>query len=457
MKKMHLNGFSQACVGHHSEGQWKNPQYRLDSGYRTMDYWVELARTLERGFFDSLFLADVHGTYNVYQGSNRAAIQHGVQFPAVDPTFLIPAMAGATRHLGLACTYSTTYFPPYHTAKVFSTLDHLTNGRVAWNIVASYLKDAMADFGIQDNLSHDERYERADEYMDVVYKLWEQSWDEDAVVRDIGRDMFTDPDRVHTIHHKGRWFESVTGPHMCEPSSQRTPVLFQAGASGRGVAFAGRHAECVFTVSPTLAAGAKDVKKLRAAAVEAGRDPDDIKINQGLCIIVAPTDELAKLEEQKLRSYASPDGALALFSGWLGMDVSAIPRGEKLDESSTDVAIHSLRGFMQRIDPTRDWTLGAIADYMALGSIFPKVVGSPSTVADEMERWMDEAGMDGFNIHAPTQLSGLTDFVDLVVPELQKRGRLRTAYEGTTLRESFFGAGHKRLSARHPGRGVIGH
>ena len=448
MKQMHLNAFTQACVGHHSEGQWKNPLSRVRTGYRQATYWTELAKTLERGFFDTLFLADVHGTYSVYRGSNRPAIAQGVQFPGLDPTLIIPIMAAATRHLGFACTFSTTYFPPYHTAKLFSTLDHLSEGRVAWNIVTSYLADALANFGIGDDLTHDQRYDRADEYMDVVYKLWEHSWEEDACVRDASRDLFTDPDKVHAIDHDGPWFQ-VKGPHMCEPSPQRTPVLFQAGASGRGQAFAGKHAEAVFMVSPTLRAAADDVRKLRAAAVEAGRRPGDIKVNQGVAVVVASTDEEARLKEQTLRSFASPEGVLALFCGWIGIDLSSLPPGQRLGDTPSK-AIQGLQGFFAKIDPDREWTLEALSEFMAIGSIMPKLVGSPRTVADALEQWMDDADLDGFNIHAVTQPSGFTDFVDLVVPELQARGRMRTEYAGSTLREHLFGPGCARLDARHP-------
>lgn len=453
MKAMHLNAFTQACVGHHSEGQWKNPLSRVRTGYRQAAYWTELAKTLERGCFDSLFLADVHGTYSVYRGSNRPAIAQGVQFPGLDPTLLIPIMAAATRHLGFACTFSTTYFPPYHTAKLFSTLDHLSDGRVAWNIVTSYLADALANFGISDDLTHDQRYDRADEYMEVVYKLWEHSWEDGATVCDPARDLFTDPDKVHAIDHHGPWFQ-VKGPHMCEPSPQRTPVLFQAGASGRGQAFAGRHAEAVFMVSPTLSAAAHDVASLRAAAVAAGRRPDDIKVNQGVAVVVACTDEEARLKEQTLRTYASAEGVLALFCGWTGIDLAALPPGTRLGDTASK-AIQGLQGFFTKIDPDREWTLESMTDFMAIGSIMPKIVGSPRMVADQLEKWMDAADLDGFNIHAVTQPTGFTEFVDLVVPELQARDRMRTAYEGSTLREHVFGVGHRRLDARHPAHRAV--
>lgn len=452
MKRMYLNAFTQACIGHHSEGQWKNPLHRVRTGYRNLHYWTHLAQTLERGCFDTLFLADVHGTYSVYRGSNRVAISQGVQFPGMDPTLLIPAMAAFTQHLGFACTYSTSYFPPYHTAKLFSTLDHLTNGRVAWNIVTSYLADALANFGISDTLSHDERYDRADEYMDVVYKLWERSWEDDAFVCDAARDLLVDPDKVHTIDHAGRYFD-VKGPHMCEPSPQRTPVLFQAGASGRGHGFAGKHAEAVFMVAPTIAAAAEDVRKLRAAAVAAGRQADDIRINQGVAVVVAPTDEEARVRERTLRSYASPEAVLSLFCGWTGIDLSTVPPGKPVGTIESK-AIQSMQNYFARFDAAREWTLESMADFMAIGSIMPKIIGSPTTVADQLEEWIERTGLDGFNLHAVPQPTGFEDFVNLVVPELQRRGLVRTAYEDGTLRERLFGAGHRRLSERHPGRRV---
>jgi long-chain alkane monooxygenase len=448
-KQIHLNAFTQGCVNHHSKGQWKNPLTRSAEGYRDIHYWIELARSLERGCFDSIFLADVHGTYSVYRGSNRVAIAQAVQFPSLDPTFFVPAMAAATRHLGFACTFSTTYFPPYHTAKVFSTLDEITKGRIGWNIVTSYLTDALQNFGIKDNLTHDQRYDRAEEYMDVVYKLWEHSWEEDAVVKDRERDIFTDPDRVHTIDHEGEWFQ-VKGPHMCAPSPQRTPVLFQAGASGRGHAFAGRHAEAVFMIAPNIQMAADDVRKLRAAAVKAGRRPTDILANQGVAVIVAPTDEEARLKEKTLRSYANHEGVLALYCGWTGIDLSTLPRGKKLEDIQSN-AIQSLQSYFTKVDPNREWTLESMSQFLEIGSVFPKIVGSPATVADALEEWMEGADLDGFNLHAVTQPTGFTDFVDLVVPELQRRGRMRRRYEeGATLRELYFGSGHKRVDERHP-------
>ena len=379
-------------------------------------------------------------------------MKHAVQFPSNDRGDH-PLMAHATRHLGFACTFSTTYFPPYQTAKLFSTLDHLTDGRVAWNIVTSYLADANANFGIDDALDHDERYERAEEYMDVVYKLWEHSWDEDAVVRDHARDMFTDPARVHQIDHNGRWFP-VPGPHMCEPSPQRTPMLFQAGQSGRGVDFAAKHAEAVFAIHPNIASCAEWVERMRSAAQRFGRDRDSIKICQGVSVVAASLKKEARLKYETALRYASPEGALALFSGWTGFAVPTLAAHRQIHDFKSN-AIQGLLDYFQKVDAERSWTMEDIGRFMSVGSINPKIIGSPATVADELERWMEEAGIDGFNLAPIVQPGGFRDFVDLVVPELQRRGRMRTNYDGTTLRANFFGEGVDRLPPTHCARTVL--
>lgn len=446
-KKIHLNGFTQCCINHHSEGQWKHPLDGSSRGYRDIDYWVDLARLLESGGFSCLFLADVHGTYSVYQGSRDTAVRHAVQFPSNDPTVIIPAMAYATRHLGFACTFSTTYFPPYQTAKLFSTLDHLSGGRVGWNIVTSYLADANANFGIEDSLTHDQRYDRADEYMGVVYKLWEHSWEDNAVVRDVARDVFAEPSRVHQIDHIGQWYQ-VPGPHMCEPSTQRTPLLFQAGQSGRGMQFAAKHAEAIFCVYANIATCARGVAKLREATALAGRPSDGVKVCQGMSVVVAPTDEEARMKFETCKRYTSPEGSLALFSGWAGIDLSTIQPDQPLDGRESN-AIQGVLSFFKDVDPERRWTLREMGEWISLASVMPKIVGSPTTVADEIERWIDETDIDGINLAPPVQPTGFRDFVELVVPELRRRGRIVEAADGVSLRERFFGGGSARLPASH--------
>lgn len=444
---IHLNAFNQCSAALQSFGQYRNPRDRTSAGYTRTEHWLELARTLERACFDSLFFADVHGVYDVYKGSAEPGIRHAVQFPGNDPTLLFPALAQVTRHLGFIATYSTTYYPPFHTAKLFSSLDHFTGGRVGWNIVTSYLTSASRN-GMGPMLPHDERYERAEEYMEVVYKLWEASWEEDAVVRDGARDMHTDPAKVHPINHRGKYYE-VAGPHMCEPSPQRTPFLLQAGQSERGIRFGARHGEALFVAYPTVEVARPRVARMRAAAAAEGRDPGHIKIMAGLAVIVAETAEEARRREQRLRSYASPEGGFALFGGWTGIDLSRYRDDDVLDSFASE-GIKAAARWFSAAQMGRPVTIAEAREEMKLASLIHLIVGDPVQVADEIERWADEADIDGVNLVPIEQPGSFTDFADLVVPELQRRGRVRSGFDGATLRENFFGAGNRRLLPDHP-------
>ncbi|MBB5917512.1 FMN-dependent oxidoreductase (nitrilotriacetate monooxygenase family) [Nocardia transvalensis] len=445
MSRIYLNAFDMACVGHQSAGLWRHPD---DQGhrYRELGYWTELARTLEAGGFDALFLADVLGAYDVYGGSRDAAVADAAQFPVNDPAMAVSAMAAVTETLGFGITLSLTYEQPYSLARRMSTLDHLTDGRVAWNIVTSYLDSAARNLGLDKQIPHDERYEIAEEYLEVCYKLWESSWESDAVVRDPVRGVFTDPAKVHDIEHKGRYF-SVPGPHLSEPSPQRTPVLFQAGASPRGVRFAAAHAEAVFVSGPTPEVVRGPVRALRAAAADLGRDPRSIKVFTMLTPIVAETRELA---EEKLREYrrlVSVEGAFALFGGWTGVDLAELDPDEPLRYVETDANRSALASFTTA---DRPWTPRDLANEVGIGGRGPVVAGSPGEVADELERWVDEAEIDGFNLAYVTTPGTFTDFARLVVPELRRRGRVPDRPEAATLRERLGGSG-PLLSADHPG------
>src|SRR5882757_4926602 len=246
-----FNAFDMNCVAHQSPGLWKHPDDQ-SWRYKDLTYWTELAKLLERGRFDGLFIADVLGTYDVYGASDEAAIRQAAQIPVGDPLLLVSAMALVTKDLGFGITTGTGFEHPYPFARRISTLDHLTNGRIGWNVVTGYLPAAARNMGQTDQPAHDARYDHADEYLEVLYKLWEGSWEDDAVVRDRARGIFTDPDKVHHIGHVGEHF-SVPGVHLVEPSIQRTPVIYQAGSSPRGVRFAAENAEAIFTAAPTKA------------------------------------------------------------------------------------------------------------------------------------------------------------------------------------------------------------
>ena len=286
-KQIRLTAFDMNCVGHQSPGLWTHPSDRADS-YNTLEYWTDLAKTLERGKFDATFLADVLGIYDVYKSSPRTALENAVQVPVNDPLMLIPAMAVVTQHLGFGVTCALSYEHPYPFARRMSTLDHLTRGRIGWNIVTGYLESAARGMGRSEQTGHDERYAIAEDYMVAVYKLWEASWEDGAVLRDRANGRFADPDKIHRIQHEGPYFK-VDAIHLCEPSPQRTPVLYQAGASTRGRQFAADHAECVFVNGPSKKVIGGIVSDIRRRAAEAGRDPKDLVIYTMMTVITDQT------------------------------------------------------------------------------------------------------------------------------------------------------------------------
>jgi long-chain alkane monooxygenase len=436
------------CVGHQSPGLWRHPDdqsYR----YKDLDYWTGLAALLERGCFDSLFIADVLGVYDVYRGTAEAAVIDAAQVPVNDPMLAVSAMAAVTSHLGFGITVSSTYEQPYALARKFSTLDHLSKGRVGWNIVTSYLDSAARNLGLAGQVPHEERYRAAEEFLEVCYKLWESSWEDGAVLRDKTAGIFADPGKVHPIGHQGQYF-TVPGMFLCEPSPQRTPLLFQAGSSASGLAFAARHAEAIFFSETRPDVLRPKVARLRAQAERGGRDPRSLMMCPLMTVITAPTDAEARAKLADYQQYASYEGALALYGGWSGLDLSGYDPDQPLRYVQTE-AVRSAVETFTTADPAREWTPREIARFVGIGGRGPVVVGSPATVADEMERWIGEADVDGFNLAYAITPGTFEDIVEYLVPELQDRGLLRTAYEGTTLRENLYGPGQARLRDDHPG------
>lgn len=446
-REIRLNAFDMNCVGHQSPGLWRHPRDQAWT-YKDLDYWVNLAKTLERGKFDGLFIADVLGIYDVLNSSKDAAIRHSTQVPVNDPLQLIPAMAYATEHLGFGLTASLSFEHPYTFARRLSTLDHLTKGRAGWNIVTSYLESGARNVGQSNQAKHDDRYDVAEEYLQVCYKLWEGSWEDGAVLRDRESGIFTDPTKVHEIRHEGKYF-NVPGIHLCEPSPQRTPVLYQAGASKRGKDFAGQNAECVFVAAPSKSVLKKYVANVRQAAAEAGRNPRDILTFNLQTVIVGETDADAKAKFDEYRKYVSYEGALALISGWTGIDFGQFSPDETLRHRYTD-AVQSAVETFTTVDPNKTWTVREMADWVGIGGFGPVFVGSPSTVADLLQEWIEDTDVDGFNLAYAVTPETFEDVVNLLVPELQKRGVYKKDYRIGTLREKLFGAG-ARLQAPHPG------
>ena len=446
-KQIRLNALDMDCMGA-CPGLWLHPRDET-GGYTTLPYWIKVAQILERGLFDSLFIADIYGVYDVWEGSADAAIRNAVEFPVCDPMMLVSALATVTKDLSFGITGTLSYEPPFSFARRVSTLDHLTGGRFAWNIVTGYLNSAAKAFGKPAQMSHDDRYAMAEEYMEVVYKLWESSWEDDAAKRDKVKRIFADPSKVHKIKHAGKHF-NVEAFHLCEPSPQRTPVLFQAGASTAGRTFAAKHAECVFITGLTSKMAGTIVADIRKKAESHGRAPASVIIYTAMTVIVAATDEEAQAKLAEYKSYVSVEGTLALYGGYSGIDFSNFDLDTPIGYVESNAIQTFVEGF-SIMDPDRTWTLRQIAEFLGIGGFAPIIVGSPQTVATELERWMTEADIDGFNIVYAVSPGDLEDFVDLVVPELQQRGLYRTEYAPGTLREKIYGQGQAHLREDHPG------
>jgi FMN-dependent oxidoreductase (nitrilotriacetate monooxygenase family) len=352
-------------------------------------------------------------------------------------------MAAVTKRLGFGVTFSTTYEPPFAFARRMSTLDHLTRGRVGWNVVTSYLPNAAHNFGLDEEVPHDERYARADEYLDVLYKLWEGSWDDGAVVYDRERGIATDPSKVRYIHHEGERHR-VAGPHIVHPSPQRTPVVFQATGSPAGIEFAGRHAEVVFTGGRTSEEFRRNVEGMRDAAERHGRRRDDIRFIAMAGIIVGRTQEEAEDKWRLYQQHQSLDGILAHSS--LPVDLTAFPRDITVREALRRAEVPAERVPYLPLDRTVGEALDFVGNQWKDRFL---VVGTAKTVADEIERWLDEDDLDGINLRQYHSFDTARDVAELVVPELRRRGRLPE--EGShpgTLRNRLFGAGD-RLPDRH--------
>jgi FMN-dependent oxidoreductase (nitrilotriacetate monooxygenase family) len=434
------------CVVHQSPGLWVLPGDTMER-YTDLATWVNLAKVLEKGKFDALFLADVIGVYDVFRGNREAAVSQAAQVPVNDPVALIPAMAHATENLGFAWTSSVLQNHPFAFARTVSTLDHLTKGRVAWNIVTSYLESGARNFGRTALPEHDERYAIADEYLDICYRLWESSWEDGAVIKDRRRGIYADPSKVHSIDVDGKHFQ-VHGVHLSEPSPQRTPVLYQAGSSPRGRQFAAQHAECVFVLGPNPMVVGQYVTDTREKALALGRNPEDLKFLAYVKVITGGTEAEARRKYDEFLENISYDASMALLSGWSGIDFGQYSPDQRLEYIETNAVRTLVHGFTEA-DPTRKWTLRDLAKYVGIGGAGPVIVGAPEQVADELEKWL-AVGVDGFNLAYAVTPGSFVDFVDGVIPVLQRRALVQNEYAPGTLRQKLYGQKHARLLERHP-------
>ena len=447
-KKLLLNAFHMCSPSQSWAGMWTHQQDQC-TGYTSIDYYVDLAKLAERGLFDSIFFADSIGLMDKHGGCPAEAIRAGAMAPMNDPTLVIPAMAQATQHLGFGVTANLTYEHPFLMARRMSTLDHLTGGRVGWNIVTSYLPNAAASLGLVDLPEHDQRYDMADEYMEIAYKLWEASWDDGAVLRDAQKRIYAQPNHVRRIDHEGAFFR-MSGVHMCEPSPQRTPVLYQAGASTRGRAFAARHAECVFLTTSEAPMVRAHVADIRRQAEANGRRGDDIAVIVAATIITGKTSREAQEKYEDIRGHLDVAGSLSVFSALAGVDFSKYDPDDPIEYMKTDAN----QSFLERVTILTKGRKMRIKDLTAFHPDSPTsgvfLIGSAEEVARQLVDFADETGIDGFNLIRTVEPGGLQAVVDLVVPELQTMGAYKTSYGSGALRNKLFGRGD-RLSATHPG------
>jgi FMN-dependent oxidoreductase (nitrilotriacetate monooxygenase family) len=426
-RQLHFNAFLMAC-GHH-EAAWRLPE---SDPFAATDirYWINLAQIAERGSFDSVFLADGPALWG------NARYRPG---GSLEPTVLLTALAGATSRIGLIATASTTYNDPYNLARRFASLDHISGGRAGWNIVTTASAAAAQNFGLDDNPSHAERYERAAEFTEVSFGLWD-SWEDGAQVGDKASGTFADPSRIHEIGFKGKYFQ-VKGPLNVPRSPQGRPLIVQAGSSEDGREFAARYAEAVFTAQQTLADAQEFYTDLKARAARLGRDPDTVKILPGLVPFVGSTEAEAHALEQELEDLIVPEYGLQQLSRVLELPVSELPLDGHLPASVYQRP--PVEGAQSRyqliVDLARrdNLTVRQLIGRLGGGRGHRTFAGTPEQIADTIQEWSEQGAADGFNVMPAVLPSGLEAFTEHVIPLLRKRGLHREDYTGTTLRDHY--------------------
>lgn len=444
-RQMSLIAFLQAQNCSNYVGSWRHPESMRD--FLTPEYFQRIARTLEDAKFDMAFFDDRLAMPDIYGDSHRETVANGIRAVKMDPTPILMAMAAVTTRLGLGSTYSTTYYEPFHVARLFATMDLMTRGRVAWNIVTSLNGSEAANFGYDEHMEHDARYDRADEFMKVVSGLW-ASWEDDALIVDKQSGRFADPDKVHRLDFAGQYFRSK-GPLPVPRSAQGQPVLLQAGQSGRGIAFAGRWAELVFASYHAMDSGRKQYLALKDAASAAGRNPDHLRVAPALKVICAESESAAKEQLELTRSMARPIDSLALLCEVLNVDFSKRPYEQPYsDEELAVMSWQSLRDTVIARSGKKNPSVKDFVDFSGRGTIDESLTfwGTPKQVVDQMEAWFNTA-CDGFVVVATRVPGSYEEFARLVVPELQRRDLFRSEYPGTTLRDTL---GLPKHQAIHP-------
>ena len=408
---------------------WRYPGAFPDANFNFRHY-KRFVRMLERGRFDAFFMADHLAVMNMPMN----ALKRSATVTSFDPLTLLPALATVTEHLGLIATASTTYNEPYHVARKFASLDHISEGRAGWNVVTSANPREAMNFGLEEHVEHGERYRRAREFFDVVTGLWD-SWADDAFIRDVETGTYFDPEKMHVLDHKGPHL-SVRGPLNVARPVQGWPVIVQAGASEAGRQLAAETAEVVFSSANTLEDGQRYYADVKGRMQACGRSPDHLKILPGAFVVIGATVAEAQAKKAKLDSLVHPDSGIATLSVLLGHDVSGFDLDGPLPDLPDSNASKSGQQKLMDMAQRKHMTVRQMAQYVGGSFSVLEFIGTPVTIADQMEEWLMAEGCDGFNAMFPYLPGGLDDFVDLVVPELQRRGLFRREYEGKTLREN---------------------
>jgi FMN-dependent oxidoreductase (nitrilotriacetate monooxygenase family) len=434
-RMMKLIAFLQAQNCSNLPGSWRHPATMLD--FLTPEYYQRIARTLEDGKIQMAFFDDRLALPDLYTGHHAPAVGAGVRAVKLDPATVLMTMGMATRQLGLGVTYSTTYYEPFHVARVFATMDLMLKGRVAWNVVTSLNSAEATNFGFREHMGHDARYDRADEFMDVVLGHW-NTWEDDALILDKETSRFADPEKVHRLDHEGKYFRS-RGPFSVPRSPQGHPVIIQAGQSGRGLDFAAKWAEIVFVIYHSLEHGKEQYAAFKKAVAAQGRDPASISVAPACYVCVGESEAVAQEKRAVIEATAREVDALVLLSEVLNYDFAKKPIDEKF--SDDELAGLSFQGFRDRVirySGKKNPTVRDFIDVSGRGTVKEHTMfcGNPKQVADQMEEWFTAPACDGFVLAATNMPGSYDDIVRLLVPELQRRGLFQKDYAGPTLREN---------------------
>jgi FMN-dependent oxidoreductase (nitrilotriacetate monooxygenase family) len=434
MRQMTMVAFLQAQNCTNLAMSWRHPLSRTDSW--SPDYYRQIGRVLEEGKFHLGFFDDRLSMPDMYGRNHAHTVQHGIRCVKLDAVTVLTVMGMATQRLGLGATYSTSYYEPFHVARVFATLDLMSEGRAAWNVVTSLNDGEAQNMGRDEVVAHDERYDRADEFMEVVLGHWD-SWEDGAIVQDKTTGLFAHPDKVHRLDYRGRHYRS-RGPFTVPRSPQGRPVIIQAGQSGRGKRFGAQWGELIFVVYPSIEAGKRDYADFKADVAAGGRDPEHVKITQLVNTVSAATKSEAEDKWALIEKLPLEVDALSLLSEALNFDFAT----KGMDETFSDremaqmSGLQAIRDRVVRVSGTRNPTVRDFIHFSGRGRVHNPVIGGPKEVADRLEQWFVERGCDGFVIPATHVPGAYEDFVRFVVPELQRRGLFRKDYAGTTLREN---------------------